>query len=41
MRIMLVATNVIAGFSAIGLTLRTFRYSDALRPADDARDPYS
>jgi hypothetical protein len=39
MRIMLVATNVIAGFSAIGLTLRTFRYSDALRPADKPQNP--
>jgi uncharacterized membrane protein YbhN (UPF0104 family) len=41
MRIMLVTTNVIAGFTAIGLMLRTFRYSDALRPAEDVRNPYS
>ena len=39
MRLVLVTTNVIAGFTAIGLILRTFRYSDALRPADDARGP--
>lgn len=30
MRLMLLATNVVAGFSAIGLTLKTFRYSEAL-----------
>jgi glycosyltransferase 2 family protein len=39
MRLVLITTNVIAGFVAIGLTLRTFRYSNALRPADDARGP--
>lgn len=39
MRLVLVTTNVIAGFVAIGLILRTFRYSSALRPADDARSP--
>jgi uncharacterized membrane protein YbhN (UPF0104 family) len=39
MRIMLVTTNVVAGFAAIGLTLRTLRYSDALRPADKPQNP--
>ncbi|HUF01602.1 MAG TPA: lysylphosphatidylglycerol synthase transmembrane domain-containing protein [Gaiellaceae bacterium] len=37
-KITLTATNVIAGFSSIALTLRTLRYSKALerRPPDDA-----
>jgi glycosyltransferase 2 family protein len=39
MRLVLITTNVIAGFTAIGLILRTFRYSNAFRPADDARGP--
>lgn len=30
MRLTLLATNIVAGFSAIGLTLKTFRYSEAL-----------
>jgi len=41
LKIMTLGTNVIAGFTAIALTLRTFRYSNALRPADDPRAPYS
>jgi uncharacterized membrane protein YbhN (UPF0104 family) len=32
MRIMLVSTNIVAGFTAIALTLRTLRYKQALRP---------
>ena len=40
MRLVIVTTNVIAGFVAIGLILRTFRYSNAFRPpAGDARGP--
>lgn len=39
MRLVLVTTNVVAGFVAIGLILRTFRYSKALRPAEHARGP--
>ncbi len=31
-KLIVVATNVVAGFTAIGLTLRTFRYSEALAP---------
>jgi uncharacterized membrane protein YbhN (UPF0104 family) len=31
-KLIIVATNVVAGFTAIGLTLRTFRYSKALAP---------
>ena len=31
-KLIIVATNVVAGFTAIGLTLRTFRYSRALGP---------
>ena len=30
MRLTLLATNIVAGFTAIGLTLKTFRYSEAL-----------
>ena len=37
MKLMTVGTNVVAGFTAIGLTLRTFRYSKAIRPADDSQ----
>ena len=36
MRITLIATNVVAGFTAIALTLRTFRYSKALESAEEA-----
>jgi len=32
MRITLVATNVVAGFTAIFFTLRTFRYKQAISP---------
>lgn len=39
MRLVLVTTNVIAGFVAIGVILRTFRYSNAFRHAEDARGP--
>ena len=38
-KLMVVTTNVIAGFTAIGLTLRTFRYSKALEAAEDAQGP--
>jgi uncharacterized membrane protein YbhN (UPF0104 family) len=31
-KLIIVATNVVAGFTSIGLTLRTFRYSKALPP---------
>jgi len=34
MRLTLIATNVVAGFTAIFFTLRTVRYSKALGPAD-------
>jgi uncharacterized membrane protein YbhN (UPF0104 family) len=37
MRLTLVATNVVAGFTAIVLTLRTFRYSKALSSAEEAQ----
>ncbi len=39
LKLMTVGTNVTAGFTAIALTLRTLRYSNALRPADDAQNP--
>jgi uncharacterized membrane protein YbhN (UPF0104 family) len=39
LKLMTVSTNVIAGFTAIALTLRTLRYSNALRPADDPPNP--
>jgi uncharacterized membrane protein YbhN (UPF0104 family) len=39
MRLTLLATNVVAGFTAIGITLRTFRYSKALTPAEGAEPP--
>jgi uncharacterized membrane protein YbhN (UPF0104 family) len=42
MRVTLVTTNIVAGFAAIALTLRTLRYRTALdlstRPPDDAHD---
>jgi glycosyltransferase 2 family protein len=36
MRLMLVSTNVVAGFTAIALTLRTLRYKRALQSTPDA-----
>ena len=39
LKIMTVGTNVAAGFTAIALTLRTFRYSKALETAEDAQGP--
>jgi uncharacterized membrane protein YbhN (UPF0104 family) len=36
MRITLIATNVIAGFTAIALTLRTIRYTKVLESAEEA-----
>ena len=36
MRLMLVTTNAVAGFTAIAVTLRTFRYSKALERAEKA-----
>ena len=38
-KLMIVTTNVVAGFTAIGLTLRTFRYSKALETAEDVQGP--
>ena len=38
-KLMVVTTNVVAGFTAIGLTLRTFRYSKALETAEEAQAP--
>lgn len=38
-KLMVVTTNVVAGFTAIGLTLRTLRYSKALETAEDAQAP--
>jgi len=38
-KLMVVTTNVIAGFTAIGLTLRTLRYSKALETAEEAQAP--
>jgi uncharacterized membrane protein YbhN (UPF0104 family) len=35
LKLMTVTTNVVAGFTAIGLTLRTLRYSKALETSDD------
>jgi len=35
LKFMTVGTNVVAGFTAIGLTLRTLRYKRALRPVED------
>lgn len=39
MKLTLVATNVVAGFTSIGVTLRTLRYSRALDSAPEARSP--
>ena len=40
LKLMTVGTNVVAGFTSIGLTLRTLRYSKALKPTEDtARSP--
>ena len=36
-RLTITTVNVIAGFTAIGITLRTFRYSKALRAAEEAK----
>lgn len=38
-KLMVVTTNVVAGFTAIGLTLRTLRYSSALETAENAQGP--
>jgi uncharacterized protein (TIRG00374 family) len=35
MRLILVSTNIVAGFTAIAVTLRTLRYKHALRAAGD------
>jgi uncharacterized membrane protein YbhN (UPF0104 family) len=35
MKLTIVATNVVAGFTAIFLTLKTFRYSDAIPPVEE------
>jgi uncharacterized membrane protein YbhN (UPF0104 family) len=35
MKLMTVGTNVVAGFTAIALTLRTLRFRQAMAPADD------
>jgi uncharacterized membrane protein YbhN (UPF0104 family) len=37
-KLIIVATNVVAGFTAIGLTLRTFRYSRVLGPEKSTAD---
>jgi uncharacterized membrane protein YbhN (UPF0104 family) len=37
MRLLLLSTNIVAGFTAIALTLRTFRVSKALDAAEEAR----
>jgi uncharacterized membrane protein YbhN (UPF0104 family) len=40
LKLMTVGTNVVAGFTSIGLTLRTLRYKSALAPAEGpARSP--
>lgn len=39
MRLLLLGTNIVAGFTAIALTLRTVRISKALEAAEDARAP--
>jgi len=36
LKLITAGTNVVAGFTAIGLTLRTLRYSKALKPAENA-----
>ena len=38
LKFMAVATNVVAGFTAIALTLRTVRYNEALAPTEDATE---
>lgn len=38
LKFMTVGTNVVAGFTAIAVTLRTLRYSKALETPEDARD---
>ena len=38
-RITITTVNVIAGFTAIGITMRTFRYSKAMRPSGRRRAP--
>jgi uncharacterized membrane protein YbhN (UPF0104 family) len=37
MKLMTVGTNVVAGFTAIALTLRTFRVRQAMEPTEDAQ----
>ena len=39
MRLILLGTNVVAGFTAIVLTLRTFNFRGVMRSAKDARSP--
>ena len=36
LKIMTIGTNVVAGFTAIALTLRTLRYNRALEPSERA-----
>ncbi|MGH3079388.1 MAG: lysylphosphatidylglycerol synthase transmembrane domain-containing protein [Gaiellaceae bacterium] len=36
-RLTITTVNVIAGFTAIGITMRTFRYSKAMRPSGEAQ----
>jgi uncharacterized membrane protein YbhN (UPF0104 family) len=38
MKLMTVGTNVVAGFTAIAVTLRTFRFRQAIEPAGDPTD---
>ncbi|HXF97013.1 MAG TPA: lysylphosphatidylglycerol synthase transmembrane domain-containing protein [Gaiellaceae bacterium] len=38
-RLILTSVNVVAGFTAIALTLRTFRYAKAVRAAEEASPP--
>lgn len=38
-KITLTATNVVAGFTSVALTLRTFRYSDALKGSPATEEP--
>ena len=39
LKFMTIGTNVVAGFAAIAITLRTLRYSKALVPTEDAPSP--
>jgi hypothetical protein len=39
MRLLLVATNVVAGFTAIALTLRTVQFRRVFSDAEKARAP--